>query len=320
MPIYSLGYHSASSCLDTLSIEPSGVFQILGWSRCADQEALRAPQCFVEGQELTCLQRFRTYRPDVATALRSQNPFHGVGFVYRVPSTLAGPKRQLIIRSQGKVCFRKAVAVPAIEPGYALFLDTPTVLHREQLYASGPPVPVILEEIVALAKTLPPPILDFGCGTGILIRHLRAAGLEAYGIEIHRPAIREALLPDVRSFVTLYDGHLPLPFADQAFRSVIASEVLEHIQNYTETLSELARVASEQLLITVPDMSAIPLCYHSHVVPWHILEGTHVNFFNQTSLIQTLEPYFHQVSTMRIAPTTTNGYTWWGNIAMICQR
>lgn|SRR5262249_21824677 len=144
MPIYSLAYHSASGCLDTLSIEPSGVFQILGWSRCAEQEALRAPQCFVQGQELTCIQRFRTYRPDVATALHSQNAFHGVGFVYRVPSALAGLKRQVTIRAHGKVCFRKTVPVSVIEPGYALFLDTPTILHREQLYASGPPVPVIL--------------------------------------------------------------------------------------------------------------------------------------------------------------------------------
>jgi hypothetical protein len=86
--------------------------------------------------------------------------------------------------------------------------------------------------------------------------------------------------------------------ATSQFKSLVCTEVSEHIAAYQDVLPEMARVA-ERALITVPDMSAIPALHPHHVVPWLLLESTHVNFFTQASLERTLRPYFPRLSFAR---------------------
>ena len=51
-----------------------------------------------------------------------------------------------------------------------------------------------------------------------------------------------------------------MPFPDRAFASVVASEVIEHMPNYRDAIQDIARVASRQVLFTVPDNSVLPVC------------------------------------------------------------
>jgi 2-polyprenyl-3-methyl-5-hydroxy-6-metoxy-1,4-benzoquinol methylase len=211
-------------------------------------------------------------------------------------------------------------AFQIIEPHYSNLLDEPEVLHRKEIYGFGPPSMEALNEVACLAATLPAPVLDFGCGSGALVKALRARGLEAYGIELDREAIKESICPEVSDSITLYDGTFPMPFRDRQFESVTAIEVLEHLPDFEAALSELARVARRNCIVTVPDMSAIPICHHNHVVPWHLLEATHVNFFTQASLERALKRYFNKVEIARISPTTTNGSKWFESLVGICHR
>ena len=117
----------------------------------------------------------------------------------------------------------------------------------------------------------------------MLFKKLRDQGLEVHGIELNPLLVKKSLLSEVKPFTNLYSGQFPLPFKDQAFNSVISLEVIEHIPDYEMTIKELARIV-KKMIVSVPDISSIPICCHNSVVPWHISEANHVNFFTQNSL------------------------------------
>ena len=59
--------------------------------------------------------------------------------------------------------------------------------------------------------------------------------------------------------------------------------------------SEIARVARRGALFSVPNSGAIPRYAPLWVVPWHLLEGSHVNFFNVASFRRLLAGSFAHV-------------------------
>ncbi|MDQ2839462.1 MAG: class I SAM-dependent methyltransferase [Acidobacteriota bacterium] len=171
-----------------------------------------------------------------------------------------------------------------------------------------------------LAKELDGPVLDFGCGRGALVAELRRAKIEAYGLELESEVIKKSVPAELSDLITLYDGSLPSPFADKRFRSVVCSEVLEHIPNYLAAIEDIARLASEKVLFTVPDASAIPLGFRHGSVPWHLMEATHVNFFNQESLGHLLKPYFSKVEFGRIGLLRLNDSSYYVSLAAMCAK
>jgi hypothetical protein len=318
--LYNIAYSHRHGTFDTLRVETSGVLRVDGWHRNPHTAEIAIPECLVNGERLPLLNVFRTYRPEVAAAISSDNPLHGMAFTFRLSTTPARKPARVVLRWENREIFVVEDDVAFVEPHYAGLLDSPQVWHREQIYGFGPPAAVVNAEVKALAQRLPGPILDFGCGRGGLVERLRDCGTEAYGIELDRPPIREHLTAAVKSYVTLYDGAFPLPYGDGQFRSVVATEVIEHVADYPAALAEIARVSSEYFLITVPDMSAIPLCHHNGVVPWHLLESTHVNFFTQTSLKNVLQPFFREVEMARLSPVTTNDSVWFCTLVAICRK
>jgi len=194
------------------------------------------------------------------------------------------------------------------------------VLHRQDIYSSGPPIPEASIAVLELTRHLPGPVLDFGCGAGALVRALRSEGVDAYGLELDDERIRYHLLDDTRPWVTLYDGRLPTPFRDGQFRSVCCSEVIEHLPDPVAAVEELARLASERVVVTVPDMSAIPRGYHHGIVPWHLLEATHLNFFTQSSLELLLTPIARKIEMARFGQVRCDHVSYFTNLAAVVHR
>jgi hypothetical protein len=85
-------------------------------------------------------------------------------------------------------------------------------------------------------------------------------------------------------------------------------------------VAELARLASDRLFVTVPDMSAIPRGYHHGVVPWHLLESTHVNFFTQASLEALLAPTATRVEIARIGQVVCDRMSYYTSLAAVVHR
>lgn len=97
-------------------------------------------------------------------------------------------------------------------------------------------------------------ILDAGCGEGFTLVKLQRAkiGKRVQGIDNSSDAIKLAkkhypTLPIEKG--SIYD----LPYEDSSYDLVIATEVLEHLDDPEKALNEVKRVASKYVLLTVPN-------------------------------------------------------------------
>ena len=128
-------------------------------------------------------------------------------------------------------------------------------------------------------------ILDVGCGTGSILRSLRADGYgDLHGMEISDYAIDRLRLEGI----TMWQGCLPdVALPDGRFDVVVASQVLEHIIRRQRFASEVARVLKPQgrALIFVPDDCLGPIDESEHVIK-----------YNSTSLRTFLAKSFDVIS------------------------
>lgn len=309
----AIGYSNGRTTFDELRVLPDGSIWIAGWSTEATPDIATVLR---GGEPCALVSSYRTYRPDVAAALGGGDAFLGFEATYAAPAAPRGAA--LEIRVGETVVHDGRVEPSRGAPHYAPLLDSERVFGRDDIYGSGPPVAEAHVEVLALASTMSGKVLDFGCGAGFLVERMRARGVDAHGIEIDRPEIRTHLIGNVAPYVTLYDGALPLPYADDSFDGVISVEVLEHIPNFADIVPELARVVRERLIVTVPDASAIPQLFHANVVPWHLLESTHFNFFTARSLQTLLAAHFSNVRMHKIGQNRTNGIPWSTSLMAIC--
>jgi SAM-dependent methyltransferase len=306
--------------LETLELDPSGIIRVSGWSRVRF-ESNAVPRVFLDRENIPFLQHYRIERADVKSVIKDINvPQAGIIFEYLVPESVTSkPFRSISIALDDlEVHFEGEFGF--VNPHYRGLFDSQRVYHRENIYGCGPPNSAVSPDTLALAKKLPGPVLDFGCGSGALITELRTLGVEAHGLELDSPPIRQSIQPDVAPHITLYDGQLPSPFSAGSFRSVFCSEVLEHIPQFEAAIRDIARLATERVIFTVPDASVIPLGFRHALVPWHLLEGTHVNFFNQTSLRRALEPHFSSIDFGRISPCTMNDSPFYVSLVAVCLK
>jgi 2-polyprenyl-3-methyl-5-hydroxy-6-metoxy-1,4-benzoquinol methylase len=205
-------------------------------------------------------------------------------------------------------------------PHYDNLFAADRPLRCPDIYGSGPPAAVLSADVAAATQWLYGKVLDFGCGAGALVQHLRAHGVDASGLELDRPNLRSEVLPAAAPHVSYYDGRLPTPLPDAAFDSVASIEVLKHIDDYEATLDELARITRDVLVLTTPDLSAIPLLHRHQVVPWHLLEASHVSFFTQASLTAELSKQFESVELLRIGANQVNETAYYTSLLAVCRR
>lgn len=166
------------------------------------------------------------------------------------------------------------------------------VLRRADIYGSGPPVDRLSHDTEKLVrKYCSRSVVDFGAGCGALQqylpKHCTYLGIEANpaAVEMAKEKGRNVVLGDLTA-----SG-----FADSSFHVCTMIEVLEHIEDYECALREAHRVCTSHLVITVPNIAVLPQMSRYQVVPWHMLEATHVNFFTPGSLEKVLARVFSRV-------------------------
>lgn len=135
-----------------------------------------------------------------------------------------------------------------------------TGVRHQRKYASRNPVQIyVLERFVAAAageinRLSPSTILEFGTGEGFFLERLLKHGAKlpsVLGIDLRADALTEARerCPSCRfEQIDLLDWDRE----PQSFDMVIASEVLEHLDDPGRYLERLVSLARGQLLLTVP--------------------------------------------------------------------
>jgi 2-polyprenyl-3-methyl-5-hydroxy-6-metoxy-1,4-benzoquinol methylase len=175
--------------------------------------------------------------------------------------------------------------------------DQTKVLHRENIYGSGPPAEQPSPEALRLVLEYLPPqssIVDVGCGAGAFAPELIKAGHNWLGLEQNDHCItllERRQLPHRK----LQASDPRFPCRDREFDHAICIEVLEHVENPESFLGEIARVIRGRALFSVPNMEVLPFLKDWEIAPWHLLEADHKNFFTRTSLRKLLEKYFQRV-------------------------
>ena len=111
---------------------------------------------------------------------------------------------------------------------------------------------VILSTIRGVIGPLPGTrVLDIGCGTGFVTAALEGAGMDAWGIDMHRAALRRAR---ARMRGPLFSSHTPaLPFFPD-FDIATMFDVIEHLDDDVEAVREAAAVLEPNghIVVTVP--------------------------------------------------------------------
>lgn len=89
-------------------------------------------------------------------------------------------------------------------------------------------------------------LLDFGCGSGGLVKDASARGIDAYGCDVDFDAGSNdpALVAEMRGTnrVRLIETPYRLPFDDATFDVVVSDQVFEHVRDYPQAIAELHRV------------------------------------------------------------------------------
>jgi SAM-dependent methyltransferase len=318
---YLLNQVLSEGVYDKLEIDASGLFRVIGWFKGEVRPEL-IPALYIDQHRVPFLHQYRVPRPDLAQSGESLSRIQpGIVLEYLLPEQLCSQVFQSVffrlnnyadVKLDGPFQFQS--------PDYRLLFNSGQVYHREHIYGSGPPNRHIHPDVLALAKQLPLPMLDFGCGAGALMAELKASGMEIQGLEMESAPFVSSIASELARFMTFYNGSFPSPFPSGSFRSVFCSEVLEHIPDYQGAIREIARLATEKAIITVPDGSGIPLGSRHRLLPWHLLEGTHVNFFSQTSLEAALRPYFSQIDFGRIGGCRMNDTTFYVSLVAVCRK
>jgi 2-polyprenyl-3-methyl-5-hydroxy-6-metoxy-1,4-benzoquinol methylase len=179
--------------------------------------------------------------------------------------------------------------------GEVVFPENEKLLHRENIYGSGPPIEEAGVEVSELLRAYLPggsSVIDVGCGAGAYGPPLRAAGHDWVGLEANAHCC-DVLTRRQLPFRRVESDRLPA--SDAEFDCAICIEVAEHTKDPATFVREVARIVRRRALFSVPNMELLPYLHDWRVVPWHLLEGDHKNFFTRGSLHALLARSFSRI-------------------------
>jgi SAM-dependent methyltransferase len=137
-------------------------------------------------------------------------------------------------------------------------------------------------------------VLDVGCGSGAYVLKLhedrKAAGVDYQPFESWREA------PECFQ-VSPADQ---LPFPDGSFETVLCFETLEHLPDPQKALRECFRVATRNLILTVPNCQITPAMKESNLLYSHWSDRTHIQFYDLNTIQDAVRAAGFQIAEARL--------------------
>jgi 2-polyprenyl-3-methyl-5-hydroxy-6-metoxy-1,4-benzoquinol methylase len=163
------------------------------------------------------------------------------------------------------------------------------------------------DELLELAA--PHSLLDVGCGEGVLVQRWarRLPHARLVGIDLEEPSIQ---LGWSRHAATNLEYRVmeakELPFAENEFELASAIEVLEHLPDPEQTLSQMARCARSHLLVSVPREPLWRMLNMARGAYWSAAGNTpgHLNHWSARSFRAMLSGFGEVVETRAPFPWT----------------
>jgi SAM-dependent methyltransferase len=108
-------------------------------------------------------------------------------------------------------------------------------------------------------------VLDVGCGFAHLTRSSKAKNV--VGIDLDRNALSEANHYGKSNFFPVFCSATNLPFAENAFDAVVATELIEHIVDDVSFMKEISGVLMKKgvLLCSTPNGEFLSVVHRDHV-------------------------------------------------------
>jgi methionine biosynthesis protein MetW len=153
----------------------------------------------------------------------------------------------------------------------------------------GPDVGLQWKHLAAAELVDTDPVLDIGCGSGLLLELLRDKGLRSLtGCDISSSSTE--ILASKGLSALRCDVERPLPMRSESFATASLVDVLEHTFYPERLLAEAARVARE-VVIVVPNFNSIVA--RLQVLAGRVPENNtprkqHVTWFNRRKLEQVV--------------------------------
>jgi len=179
-------------------------------------------------------------------------------------------------------------------------------------------------------------VLDLGCGEG---RHARAirlvsgvavVALDIKDEEITRTAASIAAMDDdgavypavhdAGPWLALRGDSYALPFADESFDCVIASEILEHLHDDDKALDEIHRVLKRggEVVVSVPRFGPELLCW-ALSREYRDTPGGHVRIYRRSALMRKIAAHDFELYAAHFAHALHAPY-WWLKCAVGLER
>ena len=107
---------------------------------------------------------------------------------------------------------------------------------------------LVLQHCAPAGKT----VLDYGCGRGETLKYFGSAGFEVQGTDVDPECVK---LSSAFGKATALSPDDPLrQFGARSFDIVTCFHVLEHVENPRRTLSALAEIARQYVVLAVPNL------------------------------------------------------------------
>jgi 2-polyprenyl-3-methyl-5-hydroxy-6-metoxy-1,4-benzoquinol methylase len=177
--------------------------------------------------------------------------------------------------------------------------------------------PVVRRLMASFERTLdelfeqadPASLLDVGCGEGVLTHRWaqRLGERRIVGIDLDDPQLHalweQRQAPNLTYQVMKAEN---LPFADGEFAVASAIEVLEHVPDPEHTVGEMARVACDHLLVSVPREPLWRALNIARGAYWKDLGNTpgHLNHWSKRSFVELLSRHGEVVQARSPFPWT----------------